>query len=120
MAGFIAPHQQLRANRAGHLIAKGEHLRELEAGVDMQQRKGNRRGIEGLLRQPQHDGRILADGVEHHRPLKLRGHFAQNVNALRFKQAQMAQARRADALAAAIESEFLISTTGMHDLFQFE
>ena len=91
---LIAPDQQLRAHRARHLIAEGEHLGEFEAGVHVQQGKRNRRGIEGLLRQPQHDGGILADGVEHDRPLKLRGHFAQDVNALRFQQAQMAQAPR--------------------------
>ena len=51
-------------------------------------------GIEGLLRQAQHHGRVFADGVEHHRPLELGGDFAQNVDALGFKQAQMAQARR--------------------------
>ena len=58
---FIAPDQQFRAHGAGHRIAKGKHLGEFEAGVHVQQRKGNRRGIEGLLRQPQHDGRVLAD-----------------------------------------------------------
>ena len=92
--GFVAPDQQLRANGAGHRIAKREHLRELEAGVHMQQRKGNRRRIKGLLRQPQHDGRILADRVEHDGSLEFRSHFAQNVNALRLQQAQMAQALR--------------------------
>ena len=66
--------------------------RELEAGIDMQQREGNRAGIEGLLRQAQHDRGILADGVEHHGPLKFGGHFAQDVDALGLKQTEMAQA----------------------------
>ena len=91
--GFVAPDQQLRAHRAGHRIAEGDHLGEFEARIDMQQRKGNRRGIKGLLRQPQHHRRVLADGVKHHRPLELAGHLAQDVDALRLQQAQMAQAR---------------------------
>ena len=91
---FIAPDQQFRAYRASHLVAKAEHLGKLEASVHMQQREGNRRRVEGLLRQPQHDGRILADRVEHDRTLEFRGYFAQNVNALGFEQLQMAQAWR--------------------------
>ena len=41
---LIAPDQQLRAHFARHLVAKGKHLRELESGIDMQQRKRNRAG----------------------------------------------------------------------------
>ena len=85
-----APRQLTRAIAS----RKAQHLREFEARIDMQQRKRNRRRIERLLRQPQHHRRVFADGVEHHRPLKLRGHFAQDVDALRLKQAQMAQGRR--------------------------
>jgi len=36
--------------------------------------------------------RVLADRVEHHRALEFAGDFAQNMNALRLKQAQMVQA----------------------------
>ena len=73
----------------------------------MQKGKGNRRRVKGLLRQPQHDGRILADGVEHDGPLELRGHLAQDVDALGLQQAQMAQALWADdSLAAMRETRF--------------
>ena len=90
---FIAPHQQLDAELAGVLIAKGDHLAEFVTGIDMQERKRNGPGIEGLLRQPQHDGRVLADGVEHHRLLKLGRHFAEDVDALRLQHLEMAQLR---------------------------
>jgi hypothetical protein len=40
---LIAPHQQFRANRPRHLIAKRKHLSKLETRIDMQQRKRNRR-----------------------------------------------------------------------------
>ena len=116
--GFIAPDQQLRANGASHRIAEGEHLGEFEAGVYMQQRKRNRRGIEGLLRQPQHDGGILADGVEHDGPLEFRSHLAQYVNALRFQQAQMAQALRGGCARGRRWIDEALSATGMHDLVQ--
>ena len=88
---LIAPHQQLRTNRACHFIAECKHLGELEAGVDMQQRKRNRAGKKRLLRQAQHHRRVLADGVKHHGPLEFRSHFAQNMNALGLQQAQVAE-----------------------------
>ncbi len=91
---LIAPHQQLRAHLARHLVAEGEHLANLKPVSMCSSGKGIGAGIKGLLRQPQHHRRILADGVEHHRPLELRRHLAQNMNALRLKQAQMVQPRR--------------------------
>src|ERR1035437_8177832 len=36
---LIAPYQQLRADRLRHLVAKRNHFRKFEAGVDMQKRK---------------------------------------------------------------------------------
>ena len=86
---LIAPYQQFRADFARHVVAECEHLPELEAGIDVQQREGNRAGVEGLLRQAQHDGRVLADGVEHHRAFKFGGNFAHDVNALGFEQAEI-------------------------------
>ena len=57
----------------------------------MQQRERNRPGMEGLLRQPQQDRRVLADRVQHHRPLELRRHLPQDVDALGFEQTKMTQ-----------------------------
>ena len=48
--------------------------------------KRNGAGIEGLLRQAQHHGRIFADGVQHHRLFELSRHLAKDVNALRLEQ----------------------------------
>ena len=52
-------------------VAELDHLAELVGRVDVQQRERNRPGIERLLRQPQQHRRVLADRVEHHRPLEL-------------------------------------------------
>jgi hypothetical protein len=67
------------------LVAKRDHLPEFPGGVDVQQRERQLRGIEGLHRQVQHHGAVLADGIEHHRPLALRGHLAHDVDALGFQ-----------------------------------
>ena len=47
--------------------------------------KRNLARVEGLLRQPHHDRRVLADGIEHHRPGGFRDNFAENMNALGFE-----------------------------------
>ena len=94
MACFVAPHEQLDAEFAGVVVAEGDHLAEFVAGVDVQQRKRDGPGVEGLLRQPQHDGGILADGVEHHRLLELGRDLAEDVDALRLQRLQMAQLGR--------------------------
>ena len=89
---FVAPHQQLRADGARHLIAKRNHLFELVAGVDVQQREGNFAGEEGLLGEPQHDGGVFADRIEHDRIFELGGDLAQDVDALGLQQLQVAEA----------------------------
>ena len=66
------------------LVAEGDHLGELPAGVHMQEREGYAAGIEGLARQMQQHGGILADRIEHHRTLEFGRHFAENVDGLRF------------------------------------
>ncbi len=96
IAGSFRQTSSSGADAARHLVAEREHLAELEAGIDVEQREGNRAGVKRLLRQAQHDGRIFADGVEHHGPLKLGGHFANDVNALGLEETKMAQARVVD------------------------
>ena len=71
------------------VVAELDHLAELVGGVDVQQREGNRAGIERLLRQPQQDRRVLADRVEHHRPLELGDHLPHDVDALGFERPQV-------------------------------
>ena len=58
--------------------------------------KGNRAGIERLLRQPQHHGRVFADGIQHHRLRELGSHFADDVDAFRFEGAQVSQGAGTD------------------------
>jgi hypothetical protein len=68
---FIAPDDQLETKFSGIAIAELEHLAELVACIDMQQRKGNGGGIKGLLGQAQHHRRVLADRIKHDRILEL-------------------------------------------------
>jgi hypothetical protein len=60
----------------------------------VQQRERDRRRVERLLREAQHYGGVFADRVEHHRPLELGRHLANDVDALGFERAQMIEASR--------------------------
>ena len=74
---------------AHEIVAELDHFTELVGGIDVQQRERDLAGVEGLLGQPDHHGRILADGIQHHRAGKFRNHLAQNVDALGFQGAEM-------------------------------
>ena len=52
---------------------------------------GSGAGEERLLRQMQHHRRILADRIEHHRPLRLGDRLAQDVDALGLEPVEMGQ-----------------------------
>ena len=80
-----------RADLLGHPVAELDHLAELVGGVDVEQRKRNRTGVERLLRQPQQHRRVLADRIEHHRPFELGHDLAHDVDALGFQGAQMVE-----------------------------
>lgn len=59
--GFrVGMDEQLNATLARHVVAELVHLPELPAGIDVQQRKGWRRGIERLAGKVQHDRAVLA------------------------------------------------------------
>ena len=62
-------------------VTEVDHLPELIAGVDVEQRERNLAGIEGLLGEAQHDAGVLANGIEHDGPRKLSDGFAENVQA---------------------------------------
>ena len=47
--------------------------------------------MEGLLRQAQHDGGVLADGIEHHRALALGDHLAEDVDGLGLQALQVGE-----------------------------
>ena len=74
-------------------VAELDHLAELVGRVDVQQRERNRTRMERLLRQAQQDGRVLADGVEHHRAFELGDDLADDVDAFRFERPQMVDVR---------------------------
>ena len=71
------------------MIAKGDDLRKIVSGIDVQQRKGKRTGAECLFRQAQQHQGILAAGEEQGRVAALPRNFAQDVNRLRFEPAEM-------------------------------
>ena len=90
---LVAVDDQPRPNRPGVVVAKFDHLAELVGGVHVQQRKRDAPGIERLLREPKQDRGVLADRVEHHRPLELCDHFPDDVDALGFERAQVVEAK---------------------------
>ncbi len=62
-AFFVDMDAQVEPEAARRLVAEGDHLAEFPGGVDVQQRKGKRRGMERLQRDMQHRAGVLADGI---------------------------------------------------------
>jgi hypothetical protein len=93
-AGLVLPHPQVEAAARDERVAELVHGAELPRGVDVEQRERQRRGRERLLGQPHQHRRVLADRVQHHRPLELGHHLAQHVEALGLELAQVREARR--------------------------
>ena len=54
-------------------------------------RTGNGTRVKCLLRQADHDGGVLADGVEHDGPLEFGSHLAEDVNTFGFEGTQMGE-----------------------------
>jgi hypothetical protein len=90
-AFLVDVHQQVETQLLRQVVAKLDHLAELPGGVHVQQRKGRLGRVEGLHGQVQHDGGILADGVQHDRLFTLRGHLAHDVDAFRLELAQVGE-----------------------------
>ena len=84
-------HDQRGADLRTEPVPELDHLAKLVCGIDVQQRERNSARVERLLGQPHHDRRILADGVQHYRALKLGHDLAQDVNAFGFEHAQVGQ-----------------------------
>ena len=82
---------ELDARLRGDLVAQRVHVAELPGRIDVQQRERQRRREEGLPRQVQHHRRILADRIEHHRPLGLGDRLAQDVDALGLEPVEVGQ-----------------------------
>ncbi len=81
----VDPDLEVEALFATVTIAELDHRPELPRRIDVQQRERQAAGVERLLREAQHDGGVLADRIEHHRPLELGGDLADDVDALRLK-----------------------------------
>src|SRR6478735_7588998 len=73
------------------LVAVGDHLGEVVAGVDVQHREGDRRRPERLRRQVQHDDGVLATTEEQRGTLELTGHLADDEDRLRLEHVELAQ-----------------------------
>ena len=70
-------------------VAERDHLVELPRRVDVQERKRRFLRIERLEREVHHDRAVLADGIEHHRLLRLSRHLADDVDGLCLKRIEM-------------------------------
>ena len=73
-------------------VAEGDHLPELEGGIDVQEREGQRAGSEGLAGQVHQRRRVFADGVEHDRALEAGHRLAKDVDGLGLEGAEEADA----------------------------
>ncbi|MNR20097.1 hypothetical protein D3C85_1369230 [compost metagenome] len=73
------------------LVAQRDHVLEFPGGIHVHQRERRAAGGKGLLCQMQHHRRILADGVQHHRVVKLGGDFTDDVDGLGFKLLEVSQ-----------------------------
>ena len=84
-----AAHYQARAESRHQLVAVGDGLGKVVAGVDVQKRKRDAGRIEGLARQMRHHYRVFAAREEDDRPLELLGHLAQDVDGLGLQLVEM-------------------------------
>ena len=82
---------QLDAELADAPVAEGQDLLEVVPGVDVHDGERDSRREERLLRQAQHDDRVLAAGEEQHRPLELGDHLAHDVDGLGLEDPELTQ-----------------------------
>lgn len=73
------------------LIAGGDHLVEVVAGVDVHHRERQPTGPERPQRQVQHDDGVLAAGEQQNGPLEFGGHLPDDVDRFGLQRAQVAQ-----------------------------
>ena len=105
---------QPRADLGGVPVAELDHLAELVGRVDVQERKRDRARIERLLRQPQQHRRVLADRIEHHRPLELGDHLAHDVDAFGLERPQVVLRGDGGRRAGATDRQTFESGSGRH------
>ena len=75
-------------------VAELDHLGEVVAGVDVQQREREAPGAERLLGQPQQHDRVLAAREQQRRALALGGHLAHDVDGLGLEVLEVGQTCR--------------------------
>ena len=93
-AVLVGVHDEVEAQLARGAIAEGDHVAELPGGIDVQQRERRLGRIERLARQMQQHRGVLADRIEQHRRAELRRRLAEDVDALRLQQVEVAERRR--------------------------
>jgi hypothetical protein len=89
-----ARHEQRQAGLGDEPVAELDHLGEVVARVDVQQRERDAARRERLLGQPQQHDRVLAAGEQQRRPLALGGDLAHDVDRLGLEVVEMAQTCR--------------------------
>jgi hypothetical protein len=82
-------HQQALAQLGGARVAERDHFGKVVLGVDVQQRERELVRTECLLRQAQHDDRVLAAGEEERGVARLCDHLAHDVDRLGFEPVQV-------------------------------
>ncbi len=82
---------ELQAPFLDDVVAELDHLAELPGRVDVEQREGRLRRIEGFHRDMQHRHGVLADRKQHHRLFAFRDSLAHDVDALRLEPIEMAE-----------------------------
>jgi hypothetical protein len=85
----IRMHDEIETEPLHFAIAERDHLAKLPGCVHVQKREWRLGGIERLQRQMQHDRRILADRIEHHRMAERSRHLPHDVDALGFELPQI-------------------------------
>ena len=81
-AVLIDVDEQIHPHLFGHPVTKFDHFFELPGRINVEQGKWRSGGGKCFLGQVQHDCRIFADGIQHHRILKLGNHLTNDVDAL--------------------------------------
>ena len=82
---LVDMHDEVQAAFGRHPVTELDHLAEFPGSVNVQQGKWRRGRVKGLACQVQHDRRVLADGVEHHRVGEFGHHLADDVDTFCFE-----------------------------------
>ena len=111
---LVGVNDQFRPDRRRKLVAELDHFTKLIGRIYVQKGEGNAPRIEGLLRQPDHHGRVLADGIQHDGVLKFGRDFANYLNALSFEKIEMVH-RFTDLRCMSLVSGYTINLIGIQE-----